>query len=389
MQPGLLKYTIAIDMQVLLISPKDPLVPKNLHNLLGGENTYTQMLLDFPPVNIRFDYFEDALVKRDITYHPLQNFFLYLQKLRILPLGPRVQMLVLRKKYDLVYAHAHPVKLFGLRAPLLISDSSSNRVFLDKYLKWPAWRIRLTTRLQSWLFVFFNIITGEINSDKAEGFFVFSVWAQKIKNLEYRIKNCQVIYPGLPIPRVGQRHTRKRNSKQIKLLFVGVWFERKGGRILLNAYRKLRLKYPQVTLTILGELPFDVSIYRSEGVIHKNHVSYQDLLSFYRTHDILVHVPPEIEGYGMTVPEAMSYGMVPVVSDICVLPEFVEHEKSGLIVKAGSVIELEKALTRLIRNETLRRNLSLGARKRFVARFSLPVFHKKLTAYFFEAINHY
>ena len=375
-------------MHVLLISPVDPNVPQNLKNLLGGENTYTKVLISHPPKGVRFAHFEAALATGDITYHPLQYFFLLLQKLRILPLGPRVQAIVVNKKYDLIYVHAHPVKIEGIRAPLVISDSSSNIVFLESYLKWSKVRLKLIQSVKRILFKLFHVIDEENNNQNADRIFVFSQWTQKIKKDIFQIKNCQVIYPGFPIPLIKNKRIL---SKEIKLLFVGVWFERKGGQILLEVFHTLLKKYPYLHLTILGEIPpqlfSHISIYEKKNITHHAYVSYRVLQSYYQTHDILVHVPPEIEGYGMTVPEAMSYGMVPVVSDICVLPEFVEHGISGLIVKAGSVRELEKALTRLIRSETLRKNLSLGARKRFIERFSLPVFHAKLMACFIDALS--
>ena len=372
-------------LKILLVSPLDPDQPQELKYLMGGENTYTRMLLAHPPQGIKFVHFEEALRQGSISYNPLQNLLLWLQKLRILPLGPRVIAIRIHERYDLIYAHGHPVRVFGPKIPLVISDSSSNLVFLERYLKWPKWRNRLGQYIKLIIYNACGVIDGEVNSDVATRKFVFSRWARKIKQ-QMGLGEFEVIYPGLNIPPVkeGSRFSNWRTTKNIKILFVGVWFERKGGRILLKVFRRLVKRYQNIDLTILGQLPFDVSIYQSEHIKHKEFVSYKELLQNYKSHDILVHVPPEIEGYGMTVPEAMSYGMVPVVSDICALPEFVEDGISGLVVKAGSEIELEKALTELIINKKFRQGLSLEARKRFVEKFSLPVMHKKLSALFLE-----
>lgn len=371
-------------MRVLLISPLDPKVPINLKLLMGGENTFTRILLQLKLKNITFIYFAEALKNKNVTYHWTQNFFLWLQKLRILPPGPRVQALIVKGHFDLVYAHVYPVRLSKSLPPLVISDSSSNEVFLEKYLHWSKWRLKFAHFIKVILYKTFNIIDGEVNTEKAKKFFVFSKWAKKIKNEELKIKNCEVIYPGLPVPDVSRDDNK---SPKIKILFVGVWFERKGGRILLEVFRKLRKKYPQIQLTILGQLPSDISIKRNQGIRHQNFVSYKKLRRFYSQQDILVHVPSEIEGYGMAVTEAMSYGMVPVVSRICVLPEFVDHGKSGLLVKTESTLELEKMLARLIKNRRLRKQLSLGAMKKFNSSFSLPVFQKRLTGLFNQALT--
>lgn len=377
-------------MKILLISPQDPKNPGELKNLMGGENTYTRLLLKYQPPKVHFIYFEEALRRKLISYHPLQNFFLLLQKFRLLPLGPRVRALVIKHKFDCIYAHGYPVKLSGEASPLVMSDSSSNIVFLEKYLKWPAWRIQITESIKKIIFKTFGVIDGEVNTKKAAGFFVFSSWATRIKRSEFGIKNCRVIYPGLPVPTINSRPARQDsyNKKSlVNLLFVGVWFERKGGRIVLEAFRRLTKRFSNLHLTILGQLPSDILTIKEKNIMQKDFVTYKELLYYYRTHDILVHVPPEVEGYGMAVPEAMSYGMIPVVSNICALPEFVDEGKSGLIVEAGSEAALEMALERLIRDTKLRRILSRGARKRFREQFSLPKFQRQLLRVFHEAVK--
>lgn len=370
-------------MEVLFISPQDPRSTGNLKHLMGGENTYTQMLLTYPPPIVRVIYIEEALRQKLITYHPLQNFFLLLQKFRLLPLGPRVQALMIKHNFDCIYAHGYPVMLRGSIAPLVYSDSSSNIVFLEKYLKWPAWRIQLTESIKKIIFKTFSVIDGEVNTEKASGFFVFSRWARKIK-IELGVRSTAVFYPGLPIP----KYTRRSDSgKEVRLLFVGVWFERKGGRIVLEAFSRLTKRFSNLHLTILGQLPSDILTFKEKNIMQKDFVTYKELLYYYRTHDILVHVPPEVEGYGMAVPEAMSYGMIPVVSNVCALPEFIEQGKSGLIVEAGSGVALETALERLISDSKMRRRLSSGARKRFREQFSLPKFQRQLLRVLHEAVK--
>lgn len=372
-------------MKVLLISPLDPEVPTKLKYLMGGESTYTKMLLSNPPPGIHFAYFEDELENGCISYDLFQNVFVLLQKCRILPLGPRVQSIQLRTSYDVVYAHAYPVRLRGKKTKLIISDSSSNIIFLRDYLGWSRVRIFVTHQIKKICFKLFDIIDGEINANHAQNIFVFSQWAKKIKKEELNIKNGEVIYPGLPIERLQEK--RKKETKKVRLLFVGVWFERKGGRILLEAFRKVCELHSTMSLTILGQLPEDIKLTSESQITQKDFVSYKELQHHYRTHDVLVHVPPKIEGYGMTVPEAMSYGVIPVVSDVCVLPEFVDHNINGVIVKRNSSEDLEKALVSLITNPRLRKKLSQGAQKKFNENFALPIFQKKLKSIFHEAVQ--
>lgn len=374
-------------MNILLISPLDPEKPTKYKFLMGGENTYTRLLLKHPPKDISFVHIDEAIEKGLVKINFLQDILLWLQKIRILPPGPRAFVFTLKAHFDLVYAHGYPVKIFSTKIPLVISDSSSNEVFLKYYLRAPKVIIKFWHFTKQIIFQLFQIIDGEVGTHSASGFFVFSKWAKKIKNQEFGAKNVEVIYPGLPVHKIKETSRLRSKNKNIKLLFVGVWFERKGGLILLSVFRKLVKKYPNISLTIVGEIPPDISINPEEKILQRNFVSYQELRKYYETHDILIHVPPVIEGYGMTVPEAMGFGMVPIVSNICALPEFVDHNQNGLVVAAGSQVELERALIKLIKNPRLIKNLGHAARQKFLTSFALPKFHKKLSALFHKALR--
>lgn len=373
-------------MKVLLIAPLDPIQIANPLHLMGGENTYTRLLLAHPPKHITFEYFEEALKNGNVQKRWTYYLFVWLQKFRLLPPGARVQSLIIRDQYDLIYSHVYPVHLVSQKPiTLVISDSSSNSVFIKKYLLSPDWLVNFWKFTKSMIFRHFYIIDSELHTSVAKGFFVFSKWARKIKNQEFGIQNCKVIYPGLPSPKVWNRSIKEIN--EVKLLFIGIWFERKGGRILLKVFQKLRAQHSHVTLTIVGTWPQDIDKNKHSGITHFAHLTSEKIHELYRTHDILVHIPPKVEGYGMVVVEAMSNGLAVVVSNIGALGELVIHRKSGLVIEPGSEHALEKALMELIKYKRLRISLGKSARQQFIARFSLPVFQKELTTFFNDALK--
>ena len=71
------------------------------------------------------------------------------------------------------------------------------------------------------------------------------------------------------------------------------------------------------------------------------------------------------EGFGLVLVEAMSLGM-PVVSTDCDYGpnEVIENEKSGLLVPVADPPKLASAILRLIKDENLRANLAVEAKKR-------------------------
>lgn len=368
--------------KVLIISPLDPKKPGKLKFLMGGENTFTKNLLKYPPPGFKYYYFEQALIHKMISLHPLTWLLLYIQKLRILPPGPRALIFRSHFNFDLIYAHVYPIKIINNSAPVILSDSSSNKVFLKQYLHWPDFRINFCLHIKKFIFSFLGIADSESNPGLAKKIIVFSGWAKKIKK-DLGI-NSMVLYPGLPSPKLK----RKKTGKITRILFAGVWFERKGGRILLRVFRKLIHKYPNIRLSVLAPLPSDIKIFAHEPIAQKNFVSYAKLKKYYRSHDILVHIPPKVEGYGMVVTEAMSYRMAVIVSRICVLPEFIKHLQSGLVIQPDSEPALEKALIRLVTDVQLREKLGVKAQERFQQIFSIAVFQKHLGKIFNEVLSH-
>lgn len=90
-----------------------------------------------------------------------------------------------------------------------------------------------------------------------------------------------------------------------------------------------------------------------------------------RAFDIFVMPSLDREGLPKALVEAMIQGVPPVVSDAGGLPEVVEDGVSGLLVPAGNAASLGAALSRLIGDAGLRRQLAMGARERIESKFSV------------------
>lgn len=364
-------------MEVLLISPMDPKVPGDLKFLMGGENTFTRSMLDNPPEGIKYTFFQDALNRKEIVYTVWQKIFANLIRFRILPLDPGYHCIKLNKKFDLIHCHAYSLKLDGdIKPQVVLGDSSSNFLFLRDYLNWPLWRIRLQYLMRRFLHKRFLIFDRELNIDECKKLVVFSEFAKKIHvMLGADSKKVDVVYPGIfSFKRVRTAPT----DRKINILFAGVWFERKGGHILLKAFEVLKKKYANIHLTLLSLLPKNTIIDRGR-ITQLDFVSYERLMSeFYPAADIFVLVPPVAEGFGMVTVEAMSFGIPVIVSDVYALPEIVENGKTGFVVKRGSVDDLVIALDKLIKNEKLRKEMGEAGKERFNKMFTSGVMNNKL-----------
>ncbi len=173
----------------------------------------------------------------------------------------------------------------------------------------------------------------------------------------------------------------KNESDTPELLFVGRLTEKKGCTYLLQAMHKLKKKYPDLLLTIVGdgglksELESEVSSYALNvdfcGV--QNALQIRDRLS-----RCWLFVAPSItanngdaEGLGMVFLEAQAL-QTPVVSFRSGgVVEAVEDEITGLLCEEKDVSSLAENIDTLLQSETLRRKMGKKGRARVESHFDI------------------
>ena len=94
-----------------------------------------------------------------------------------------------------------------------------------------------------------------------------------------------------------------------------------------------------------------------------------------------VYVMPSVyksETLGVAAIEASAMGIPVIASDIGGIPEVVENNVTGLLIKPGDSREIADALHSLMRNDEMRLNMGLAARRRAEAIFSFENSLKKM-----------
>jgi len=360
-------------MKVLLVSPRDPDRPGKLRFLLGGENTFTRSLLSRPPSGVKYVHYQRALQEKRIVYTGWREPFSCLMKTRIWPPDAGVLCFKLKDRFDLIHCHGYSLKLDSLDSPpVVLSDSSSNYLFLRDYLGWGDSRIRLGYVIRKFLVKKLDIYDPNLNLREAP-LVVWSEFAKKIHlDLGADPKKITVIPPG-----IEKAKYRKKEHREVNILFVGTWLERKGGLLLLRAYEVLKRKYPEIGLILVGQLPKKVSL--PKDTRHWDFVPRQKLAEkIFPQADILVLVPPLAEGYGVAVLEAASYGIPAVVSSVYALPEIIKDRETGFVIDAGSLDQLLRRLEILIKNRNLREKMGQAAEKNFTKQFWIKNTNRKL-----------
>jgi glycosyltransferase involved in cell wall biosynthesis len=173
----------------------------------------------------------------------------------------------------------------------------------------------------------------------------------------------------------------------VRLGIVGRVVGQKQHGVLLEACALLRQRLPDAfRLDIVGtkEGPFAADlesriaalglggIVRWAGFMPDRDQLYGDL-------DILV-APAVDEPFGLTVPEAGSYGLPVVAARSGAFPELIDDERTGLLFEPGDATRLAQALERLIGDAALRRRLGEAARAHVGARFTIETMTERFLA---------
>ncbi len=133
--------------------------------------------------------------------------------------------------------------------------------------------------------------------------------------------------------------TRERYERK-RILFVGRAFERKGGDTLLEAFKSVRARVPDATLTIVSSMAkFEVS----EGIEHIPFASNEQLHDLYLNSSVFC-MPTKCETWGLVFVEAASHGLPIVGFDDWALPDIVDSGTTGFLTSNRTPAGLADAL---------------------------------------------
>ena len=148
---------------------------------------------------------------------------------------------------------------------------------------------------------------------------------------------------GCNVVRPDKVNTKKYESKNI--LFVGVEWERKGGDLLLSAFRQVLRQVPEAQLTIVGCQPQGIDC---PNVNIVGRVPLADVPQYYQEAAVFC-MPARREPFGLVYLEAMIYQLPVVALPIGALPELVTTGHNGYLVNSDPDALAEK-LVQLITN---------------------------------------
>lgn len=185
----------------------------------------------------------------------------------------------------------------------------------------------------------------------------WSQWAKDglVEGYGVSADKITVVPPGVNIAEWRRPEQRGRADAPVKILFVGVDFERKGGPLLLQAFRALRPLGVELHLVTGGPAVAEPGVF----VYNQLRANSPELRALYHQCDIFA-LPTYADCLPMVLSEAGAAGLPVVSTTVAAIPELVRQHETGLLVPAGDARSLEDALRRLVRQPELR--LQLGER---------------------------
>lgn len=171
----------------------------------------------------------------------------------------------------------------------------------------------------------------------------------------------------IPAPRPGSRANLPPS-----ILFVGRQFGRKGGDLLLQAFRKVHELIPEATLTIVGprDLKIDQPGVQNLGLLNKDDDQQRAVLeNLYRTSRVFC-MPSRFDCFPISFLEAMAFGIPCIGTNIAGVPEIIDDGVTGLLVPPEDPDLLAMRLLELLADPRRAERLGLAGRLRLEDRFT-------------------
>lgn len=219
-----------------------------------------------------------------------------------------------------------------------------------------------------------------------------------IKNINWLPEDkIKVIHNGISIERFEIPPDKKLKAnleipeENIIVTFTGRLNIQKGIEYLVEAFVKILEKHKNVTLLIAGEGD------KKESIINKINQLKADsnikLLGFridipqlLSITDIFV-LPSLWEGFPSALIEAMAAGCACITTKRSSMPEIIADGINGFLIEAESSGEIEKSLSALIEDESLRKTISTEAKQTVKMNFTLEKMIDNYQNYFSELIK--
>ena len=212
-------------------------------------------------------------------------------------------------------------------------------------------------------------------------------------------KDVKIIPMGVDLGEFSQKNKntglrKKFGIKKEFILSVGRLAEKKGIKYLIMAMERVAKKFPEAKLIIVGDGPersnlevLAKNLGLGKNIIFAGKISNRELPEFYATADLfvgpsIVTESGDTEGLGVVFLEALASGTCVIGSNVGGIPDIIEHNKAGILVRQKDAKQLSAAIIKLLLNEKLRKRLALNGQRKVKDLYSWDLIGSKFNELF-------
>jgi glycosyltransferase involved in cell wall biosynthesis len=197
----------------------------------------------------------------------------------------------------------------------------------------------------------------------ARGLVGWSDWvkASFVEDYRYPEQDIAVIPPGVDVQAFA---SGDREHELPRLLFVGGDFERKGGALLLEVFRRRLRGRAELTLVTRGDVPSEPGV----RVLRNVQANSAELRGLYATSDVFV-LPTLADCFSLVALEALASGLPVVSTRVGGIPDIIREGETGYLLEVGDSDGLGDALESLVSDAARRRVMGENGRNDALRRF--------------------
>jgi glycosyltransferase involved in cell wall biosynthesis len=184
-----------------------------------------------------------------------------------------------------------------------------------------------------------------------------------------------VIYNSVSDSDVKAKEVADRVYPPYNILFLGLFLQRKGIFDLLEAMKLVLKKTSDVQLIICGKGQIELVRNYATKLGIEDFVTIPGWVSGTRKRLLLEQgymlvLPSYIEAFPMSLLEAMAAGLPVITTAVGCVREIVEDEVEGFVIQPGDIQMLSKRMERLLKDNSLWKNMSQAASQKVNFKFS-------------------
>jgi len=280
-----------------------------------------------------------------------------LSKIKFLFALPKLKKVLNKFKPDIL--HSHYISSYGILGylsgfhPYIVSVWGNDIFEVPKKSKILEFMIKRTLAKSDRILSTSNVMAKEIG--------------------KYTNKNIEITPFGIELNRFNKNDIEKDKS-EIVIGTIKTLEDKYGIKYLIRAFKNLKEKHPDLPLKLLivGEGSRKEELIEMARILGLQNcteftgkVKYDKIHQFHNKLDIAVY--PSIldgESFGVSVIESSACEVPVIVSKVGGLPEVVENNVTGLVVKPKDSNALAAAIEKLVLNDKLINSMGINGRKR-------------------------